>query len=77
MNTKEIADTIRPILKEYILASTSPKQAVADKSPVTLVPNCPKCGIPMVLRTVSKGDHKGSQFYGCSNYPKCHEIKNL
>ena len=76
-NTREIADTIRPILKEYILASTSPKQAVADKTPVTSVPNCPKCGIPMVLRTVSKGDHKGDQFYGCSNYPKCHEIKNL
>ena len=76
-NTREIADTIRPILKEYILASTSPKQAVADKTPVTSVPNCPKCGIPMVLRTVSKGDHKGDQFYGCSNYPKCREIKAL
>lgn len=39
----------------------------------TAVPICPKCGVPMVLRTASKGEKKGSTFYGCSNYPKCKE----
>lgn len=38
------------------------------------VPTCPKCGIPMVLRTANKGTNKGSSFYGCPNFPKCHEI---
>lgn len=32
---------------------------------------CPKCGAPMVLRTVKKGNRAGEKFYGCSTYPKC------
>lgn len=37
-------------------------------------PVCKKCGTPMVLRTAKKGDNKGQEFYGCSNYPKCREV---
>lgn len=36
---------------------------------------CPKCGVPMVLRTASKGEQAGRQFYGCPNYPKCRETR--
>lgn len=32
---------------------------------------CPVCGGNLVLRTAKKGANIGSQFYGCSNYPKC------
>ncbi|MFW6297602.1 MAG: NERD domain-containing protein [Desulfosalsimonas sp.] len=32
---------------------------------------CPKCGSPMVLRTVKKGENAGNTFWGCSNFPKC------
>jgi predicted RNA-binding Zn-ribbon protein involved in translation (DUF1610 family) len=32
---------------------------------------CPKCGSEMVLRTTKRGDNKGREFWGCSNYPKC------
>ena len=32
---------------------------------------CPKCGAKLILRTAKKGPNTGSQFYGCSNYPKC------
>jgi len=38
------------------------------------IPICPKCGTSMVLRTGSKGQFQGKQFYGCANYPKCREI---
>ena len=38
---------------------------------------CPKCGNLMVLRTAKRGDNKGNQFWGCSGYPKCREIKTL
>lgn len=54
-------------------------QAVAAK-PVTAQtagddpPTCPKCRVPMLLRTASKGTQVGQQFYGCRNYPKCSEI---
>lgn len=36
-------------------------------------PICPKCGIKMVLRTAKSGQHRGKQFYGCPNFPKCRE----
>ncbi len=38
-------------------------------------PTCVKCGVPMVLRTASKGEQAGRQFYGCPNYPKCRETR--
>lgn len=37
---------------------------------------CPKCGGKLVLRTARKGSNAGSQFYGCSNYPKCKYTRN-
>lgn len=43
----------------------------------TKVPNCPKCNIPMIKREVKKGQNKGKQFWGCSNYPKCRETHEL
>jgi restriction system protein len=39
--------------------------------------SCPKCGMPMVLRTSRKGNTQGNQFFGCSAYPKCKTVKQL
>ena len=36
---------------------------------------CPKCASELVLRTVKSGDKTGSQFYGCSSFPKCRYTK--
>lgn len=38
---------------------------------------CPKCKNELVLRTVKSGDKAGSQFYGCSQYPKCRYTKQV
>ena len=38
---------------------------------------CPKCGAKMLLRKAKKGANKGKEFYGCSNYPKCHKIIDI
>lgn len=38
---------------------------------------CPRCGNKLVLRTARKGKNAGKQFWGCSNYPKCHFIKDV
>ena len=38
---------------------------------------CPKCGAPMVRRKATKGPNAGSEFYGCSNFPKCRGIVNI
>lgn len=32
---------------------------------------CPYCGGSLVLRTASRGENAGEQFYGCENYPRC------
>jgi ssDNA-binding Zn-finger/Zn-ribbon topoisomerase 1 len=35
------------------------------------VPDCPRCGSAMVLRTASRGPHLGEDFWGCPRYPEC------
>jgi len=37
---------------------------------------CPKCSNRLVLRVAKRGKNIGSEFYGCSNYPKCMFSKN-
>ena len=34
--------------------------------------HCPKCGAAMEMRTAERGPNPGSQFWGCSRYPRCH-----
>ena len=38
---------------------------------------CPKCGSDLVMREVKQGERKGSQFLGCSNYPRCRFTKDI
>ncbi len=77
-SSREVAARIAPLLKDVISPPAVPPPP-PPQTPVTkqenAIPLCPKCGIPMVLRTVSQGEHKGKQFYGCSNYPRCREMK--
>ena len=72
-NSREIAAQIAPFVSDKISVSAPPQPEVNKQ--VSSVPVCPKCGIPMVLRTVAQGEHKGKQFYGCQNYPRCREMK--
>lgn len=36
--------------------------------------SCPKCGAAMVRRVAKRGENAGSQFWGCSTFPKCRSI---
>ena len=38
---------------------------------------CPKCGVPLVPRTVGRGERKGERFLGCPNYPRCRETQGF
>ncbi len=38
---------------------------------------CPKCGAAMVRRVASKGRGAGSEFWGCSTYPKCSQTMKV
>ncbi len=42
-----------------------------QKDSSDLIPDCPKCGKPMVLRTAKTGKNAGKPFWGCSDYPDC------
>lgn len=69
------------VLKEQIKASLQQSEkdiAIADaNTSSSAVPVCPLCGAAMVLRTARAGINADKQFYGCSNYPKCHGIVNI
>lgn len=73
-NSRVIAAQIAPLLKDKVGLSAPPTQPKINDQAGS-VPLCPKCGIPMVLRTVVQGEHKGKQLYGCLNYPRCREMK--
>ena len=53
--------------KRKVDSSDRPNQA----DPSALIPECPRCGKLMVLRTAKTGKNAGSQFWGCSGYPDC------
>lgn len=38
---------------------------------------CPKCGKKLVIRTATKGDNAGNQFWGCTGFPYCRYIHNI
>lgn len=62
-----LASQVRQLVQP---AATPPPTAAANDG---AAPLCPKCGVTMVLRTASRGERAGEQFYGCVNYPKCRE----
>ena len=41
---------------------------------VSAAPFCPKCKVPMVERTASRGKHQGKRFWACPSYPDCRKI---
>lgn len=38
------------------------------------IPQCPKCGTPMLVRTARTGEKAGNSSWGCSNFPRCQSI---
>lgn len=60
------------------LRTISPDSQAQALRPETTVTNsetapsgCPRCGASMQLRTARQGANAGSNFWGCSTYPKC------
>ncbi len=78
---EEIIAQLRPILlafpsaapRSFSSGEAGAKAVSADAAPPQ-TPLCPKCGIPMVLRTAGRGKDKGGQFYGCRNFPRCRQV---
>lgn len=47
-----------------------------EEAVATGAPTCPKCGKPMLRRTIQRGTRQGQQFWGCSDYPHCSGTRN-
>lgn len=74
----DIKAILAPHLNPGAAASTTaPTATIAPTGGAPAVPLCRKCGIPMVVRSSSRGTNQGRQFYGCKNYPQCREIVNI
>lgn len=56
---------------------TGPNASVASPSMPPARPVCPVCGSDMVLKLAKRGAYAGSEFWGCSRWPKCDGIVNL
>ena len=72
----EIREKIENALKQGKEYASSKKTTETNEVQEE-VPLCPKCNIPMVLRTVKRGSNKGKEFYGCVNFPRCREIREI
>ncbi len=83
--SQQIYSYINPvIISDEIVATNESldENTISATSDITntteiIIPNCPKCGVPMIERTAKKGDRAGVKFYGCPNYPKCREVINI
>ncbi|WP_429148147.1 NERD domain-containing protein [Aeromonas rivipollensis] len=69
--------------RKPLSAKAVPDEKRAAPSPVTAQPlgdqnpTCPRCGNAMVLRTASRGENRGNQFWGCRGYPTCRGMLTL
>jgi hypothetical protein len=62
-------------IKPVLMPAAAPESAGVEAAGSDNTPICPKCGVPMVIRTSRRGDRAGQQFWGCQNYPQCREIQ--
>ncbi len=70
-NTQELIALFQTAIQKKPSATPIEKPPVGtDAQP----PLCPKCGVPLVLRTAKRGNTPGQQFYGCPNYPRCRVV---
>jgi len=59
----------------YLEPTITNARAITTWSAGPQAPACPECGSEMVGRTARRGANAGSQFWGCSRYPKCRGTK--
>jgi hypothetical protein len=72
---QEVVAQLRPFLTAVTGSPTDEPTLEPAESCTGIVPECPKCGAPMVVRRAGRGERQGEQFYGCPNYPKCRETR--
>ena len=76
-------DQVRQRLRDAMMTvpderTRPPEEPEATNRAAGDAPVCPRCGAPMVLRTVNRaGPRQGEQFWGCRHFPKCRGTRDL
>lgn len=68
---EDVRDSLR------IVAEMAVSQVAAAAPVPATAPTCPRCGVPLVMRTAQKGRQAGGQFWGCPHYPRCRHTEAL
>jgi len=72
---ERISDLLSIVISEIGISKDEHLKSLHERFASDTV--CPKCGSNLVMRTVKKGSRKGSQFLGCSSFPRCRFTKEL
>lgn len=70
------SDRLKPSIRTHIDHVQHVKTLVEEKQRQD-DNSCPKCGMPMTLRTARQGANQGKQFWGCTGYPRCKTVRQL
>ncbi|MGK0473643.1 MAG: restriction system protein [Candidatus Azotimanducaceae bacterium] len=73
----ELIDGVEIVNSIDMESLIAPVASKSENLTGTKNPICPTCGSAMVLRTTKKGIKVGSQFWGCSTFPKCRGLLQL
>ena len=72
---ERIIGLLSHVKSEYNISKKEHIQSLEDRYASDTI--CPKCSSNLILREVKQGSRKGSQFLGCSSFPKCRYTKEI
>ena len=72
---ERITGLLSNVKSEYNISKSEHIQSLEDRYSSDTI--CPKCGSNLVLRKVKQGSRRGSQFLGCSSFPRCRFTKQI
>ena len=71
----ELADIVH--LFQLALLKVKETESLREGDSSDSAPQCPKCGLVMVLRIHRKGSQAGKRYYGCMNTPACDGVVEI
>ena len=72
---ERITGLLSNVKSKYNISKKEHIQSLEDRYSSDTI--CPKCGSNLVLREVKQGSRRGSQFLGCSSFPRCRFTKQI
>ncbi len=72
---RRIVGLLSNVKSEYNISKKEHIQSLENRYASHTI--CPKCSSKLVLRQVKQGARQGSQFLGCSSYPRCRFTKEI